>query len=457
MRAETASHLTILLNSEKSFAWFVRYIFPLSYSSKEFKEAHHTWIWADLIQNNKLLLLESARKHLKSTILYAFIMWRLLHLDADLEILYLSYKQELAQYHLKNVKELIKRNPYFENIKDLTQAEGILKYEVNGFKLVVEPEGILSFKRGRHPHGIINDDILADPSNQLDLTVIQKITRIFKEDVMSLPKEGGFNLVFGTPQHEEDLFSELKKMPGWNYSENKAILDEANKVVLWPELFNYERLCQIRDDEIGEKAFSKEYMCSPIYSEEAFFTRKVIQELVNPDLSNSLILSNISYLTVVAGIDIGKHAHPSHFCVFVKNLSGKFIQLFSKFMDGVEYIEQVKFCNEVINALGVNQCFFDNSRGEFEGFMEQGIIDKSIWIPVKFSTTVKGQMASNFEKIVKDKRIEFINDERMIKSILSVNNDLNALETDIGHGDAFWSVAMSLMCELKKASAFSFL
>jgi len=40
--------------------------------------------------------------------------------------------------------------------------------------------------------------------------------------------------------------------------------------------------------------------------------------------------------------------------------------------------------------------------------------------------------------------IRFQNSQRMIRSILSVNNNLEALETTDGHGDAFWSIAMAL-------------
>jgi hypothetical protein len=51
-------------------------------------------------------------------------------------------------------------------------------------------------------------------------------------------------------------------------------------------------------------------------------------------------------------------------------------------------------------------------------------------------------MATEFEKGVNEKYIELQNDPRMIRQILAVTNDLQAIETHEGHGDAFWSNAL---------------
>lgn len=444
MKVEEYSLMKMLQMSKNSFPFFLEHIYPLSFR-KGYIEAPHTYRWAKLMQENDHVALLSARKHLKSTTLYAYVMWKMLHAERDYEILYLSYKADLAQYHLKIIKDLIRKNIFFESFTDTTTAESVLRFEnYRKYRFVVEPEGIMSFKRGRHPDEVICDDILADPSNELNLMVIDKITRVFFEDIMSLPREGGRVFVFGTPQHQADLFFKLKEIPTWTWSENKAIIDEINKIVLWKELFPYERLEDIRTNEIGEKAFRKEYMCSPIYTEEAFFQREDIFPLVNIDLSNSLQLPTFPYELIIAGLDIGKHVHPSHLTIFAKNRDGKYIQIFEKFFDNMEYIVQANYINDMVKQLNISHVYYDNTRGEFEGFVEQGILNKSIWKPVKLSTTEKFSLAANFEKIVKDKKIEFINDPRQLNSILAVNNDLEALETTEGHGDAFFSISMAL-------------
>jgi hypothetical protein len=459
MRVEEYTVTKILQMSKDDFKFFLKEIFPLSYGKGEFKEAPHTYEWGDMLQQNNKVAILSARKHLKSTTIYAFIMWLILHNDKDLEVLYLSYKGDLAQYHTKNIKLLIQRNPFFKEIRDATGAESILKYETpTGKRFILEPEGIMSFKRGRHPHIVICDDILADPANMLNLTVINKINKTFFEDVMSLPKEGGKCIVVGTAQHQEDLFFKLKNIDSWKWGEYHAIINEAEKKVLWNNMFPYERLIEIRNKEIGEKAFNKEYMCSPVYTEEAFFTRDMIMKCVDIKLSNSFVNQNTEDAEmIIGGIDIGKHAHPSHFTIFKRNRAGIWIQLYERFLDGMEYINQVKFMLDVNKQLRMDLIFFDNTRGEFEGFLEQGIIDKAVWKPVRFGTTEKFSMAANFEKIVKDDRLKMINDERQIKSILSVNNDLDALETVEGHGDAFWGVSLALSYDIDKKLEYSFI
>jgi hypothetical protein len=440
--------------SKNSFPFFMQHIFPLSFR-KNYTEAPHTYQWAEIMQKNDKVALLSARKHLKSTTLYAYMMWKLLHIDRDYEVLYLSYKADLAQYHTKIIKDLISKNIFFAHFRDLTQAESVLKYENwQGYKFVVEPEGVMSFKRGRHPDEVICDDILADPSNELNLQVIEKISRTFFEDIMSLPKEGGRVFVFGTPQHQADLFFKLKEIESWTWSENKAIIDEINQIVLWKELFGYDRLCEIREKEIGEKAFRKEYMCSPIYTEEAFFQREDLLPLINKDLDNSLGVPTFQYDMIIAGLDIGKHVHPSHLSVFAKQ-GDKYIQIYSKFYDNQEYIKQVEAIKNLQRLFNIRQIYFDATRGEFEGFLEQGVLDKAVWRPVKFTSKEKYSLAANFEKVVREKRIELINDPRQINSILAVNNDLEALETTEGYGDAFFSIAMALSHDIRQKLCFA--
>lgn len=450
MRDVKSLVMLMLGTSRESFPFFLQKIFPLSYLPDGYRSAPHTWDWAKLLQENNKVAILSARKHLKSTTIYAYLMWLLFHNGRDTEILYLSYKGDLAQYHCKNIKNLIDKNPAFDGIKDLKEtSEGVMKYKtIGGHTFTVEPEGIMSFKRGRHPDIVICDDILADPTNTLNLTVIDKISRTFFEDVMSLPKEGGKIVVVGTAQHQEDLFFKLKVIPSWKWRESKAIIDEPNKKTLWPELFSFERLLEIRDKEIGEKAFNKEYMCSPVYSEDAFFKREEIICLINPALTNNVAKEVKKEVSVIAGLDIGKHAHPSHLAVFSKNRDGIYTEILSKFFDNVEYIKQASFINELIKSWKIDRVYFDNTRGEFEGFLEQGILMKNLWKPVRFGTQEKYSMAANFEKIVKDKKLVLINDDRQTKSVLAVNNELDALETSEGHGDAFWSISLALSEEL---------
>ena len=436
-----------IIKAKESFPYFIEHIFPLSFKKTQIKRAPHTFNWAKITQQNKRTAILSSRKHLKSTTIYAFIMWSIFKLEetTNERWLYMSYNQKMSMYHTENIKQLIKANPLFNGIIDNTLGNSSLDYSwKEDDRFICSPNGILTFNRGWHGEGVICDDILQDPTTPLNLTIISKINRIFMEQVMSLPKEGGQIHLVGTAQHAQDLFFQLKDNPSWNWGEYKAILNEKEKKTLWPELFSYERLVDIRINELGEKAFSKEYMCSPVWSEDAYFKRTELLSIVSKDLKmEKNPAKHWKSGEIIAGLDIGKKAHPSHVAIFNKQ-NGQYTMLFEKFLDGWDYTKQIEFLKGLKEFYLIDEIRYDNTRGEFEPFMEQRIIDPRIWKPVVFGTQTKFQMASNFSRCVSNKTIKLLNSQRMVDSVLSVSNDLKAPETNIGHGDAFWSISLAL-------------
>lgn len=438
------SKIEELVKAYHSFKYFSNNIFSHSFEG-QYINGKHLDEWANILQDNDFVSFLSARKHSKSTKLYAYVMWKLLRsIDQDLEILYLSYNSNLAAYHTRNIKTFIQRNPYFEECIDLTPAEGILKYTWDNEHIFrVEPEGMLSFKRGRHPDIVLVDDPLQDPAAILNLTVIQKITRIFLEEIMSLPKEKtGEIKVVGTAQDERDLFFTIKKMKRFLWKEYKAIQSYKQERVLWPEMFPFERLISIRDEEIGEKAFNKEYQCSPVRTEEAFFKREDIMPVVNPTLKNLKRTDKIKTKnSVFGGMDIGKKRNPTHIAIF-ENVKNRLIQRHQIFLDGWDYTDQVDYCYEIIPNFKVDMFLYDDTRGELEGYREENKLPEEMR-PYVFSLKSKSLAATTFEGRVRKKKIELIDDERMIGQILSVDNSLTSIATAQGHGDSFWSIALA--------------
>jgi len=435
-------------NSLNSFKYFNNSIFPHSFEN-EFMFGSHLNEWADTLQHNKFACIQAPRKHSKSTTIYSYLMWLVYKTRVkNLEIFYVSYKKDLAGYHINKMKNLLLINPAFADVKDLTPAETIAKYTWdNHHRIVIEPEGILSFKRGRHPDLVILDDVLADPTEMLNLSVIKKINRIFFEQIISIPKEGGEMKIIGTPQTPNDFLFQIKEKKefkdGWGRF--PAIVSEKQKKVLWPERFPFERLMELKDS-LGEKAFNKEYMLSPVYSEESFFKKEELLEAVDVSLEtnlNSLQTRN----DVIAGWDIGKKTHPSHFTIF-EIVDDIWVQRFEIFMDGWDYDKQLKYVEAQMERFQVDKCYFDNTRGEFEKAMETGEMDER-FIPITFSLKSKYAMAVGFEKAVMTNKIKLLDKKRMIDQILCVTNDLQAIETPEGHGDSFWSIALIFNYEIK--------
>jgi hypothetical protein len=422
-----------------------------------FKPSLHLINWASILQAFEYTSIVSARKHLKTTIAQGFIAWQLYRMEHRYnEWEFMGYLEDLASYHLKKLKRYIQALPEcYGNYIDLTNAESILNYRLGDKEFTCTPSGILTFKRGRHPHGMILDDILRDPQKKLDVLQLEKIERIFLEEVMSMPRDELH--LFGTPQDEADLFTKVETMPKFYSIRCPAIKNLATKEVLWPEVYPYDVLIDIRDNQIGEKAFNKEYMCVPVRTSEGFVSLDQIDGIINTRLRNYDIARppKLKGRNIVAGFDIGKKTHPSHLTVLAEVLwpfltvegkliyKKKLVQIHSKFMDGWNYTEQIAYLKLAIEVFNIDRLLYDNTRSEFEISQEEGNLPSEME-GIAFTAKSKFAMATELDKAITAKGLELINDTRQKRQILSVDCDLHAPETAEGHGDAFFSLCLAV-------------
>lgn len=385
------------------------------------------------------------RFHLKSTLFEAYICWKLYRNEHIWnEWIYMSYTQELGAYHTKRIKRYIDALPkFFGDYKNHTDSESILYYSKDGHSFYCEPVGILTFQRGKHPTGIICDDILKDPQVKLDISQLEKIARAFFEEIENMPKEE-LHLI-GTPQDQDDLFAKLETKSGYNSKRYDAIVDETNHKALWENNpnFCYAALME-RKARIGDKAFMKEFRCMPVRGAEGFLDMATLDRIINPRLKNYTLtrkpkLREFAY----GGFDIGKKTHPSHLCILGKNRRGQFVQLHSKWMDAWDYIEQLAYIKEAIKIFRIARLEYDDTRAEFEGFREKGDLPGEMR-GLAFTAKNKFTMATDLDKLITEDRIVLINDTRQRRQLLNVDNDLKAVETDEGHGDCFFSLCLAV-------------
>ena len=433
--------MTKLKATQDSFEYFVFEIFSKSFDN--FIGGNHVKTTAQLLQHNKQTARVSARDHFKSTSLYAFIMWRIwCDWNINIESHYFSYGHQMSEYHIQKIKILIANNPFFAECIDLKPtADSIIKYtwdNKHAFKL--NPRGLLGFKRGIHCDDLYVDDPFQDPDNKMLLTGIKKINNIVKSNIMEMPSR--FFHIVGTPQTHDDFFFDKNVMTRFNVKFLPAIIDEKKKQVLWPEFRGWEELMK-RKLEKGEKLFAQEYLCSPVYAEEAFFTRDQITQVIHNELTCVDINTKHKFEgDIIAGFDIGKKAHPSHFAAF-QVLEERWKMIYHKFMDNWDYTAQLDWLRDAIANLGIDKLYYDDTRGEFEGFKEKNELPPQME-GVHFNVKTKQNMSAQFDKLVSNGTIELINDRRFIEQILLVTNDLQAVETAEGHGDSFWSVSLAL-------------
>ena len=446
-----------IIASGENFKIFNNTIFPLSVGDR-YVSASHLDEWADIYQMNTHTAFLSGRGHLKSTLNYSYMMWKLFtHPFESQSWMYRSFNESMAAYHVAKIKDHISHNPFFKEITDCKPtANSVIDYTWDGDNhFTITPAGVLTFKRGWHGNGVIADDILQDPANKLDLTVINKISTLFFEEVMPMPfiRGGELHLV-GTPQDSRDVFFIIKdRIPSFYWGKYPAEKNHANQESLWPEMFPWEKLMDLRDNILGEKAYKKEYLCMPVRGEEAYFTIEDLNPVIDPKLKNykpgePLEFKEGERLITVGGMDIGKKRHPSHLALFQITKDGTMIQTSSKFMDGWDYIDQIDYARELFKEQNVQGVYYDDTRAEFESLREMGELPRVMYPLSLTGAKVRFGMAAEFGKRVKNGTIKLLNEQRMIDQILSVDNDLKAPETNEGHGDSFWGIALA--CEIGK-------
>lgn len=457
----TQEEIRHLQKSSNDFVYFVNNIFK--HSEKQFIGGQYVDDTARFLSQNKRTMRVSARNHFKSFSFYAHIMWKTMFeaVNNNLEAHYFSFNGDLAAYHISKLKKAIDINPFFRDIIDCKPtAESVLRYTWdNKHYMTMSPHGLVQFKRGIHADLIYVDDPFQDPQNELNPTIIYKINEIFKSNILDMPKEPDGELhVAGTPQTNEDFFFDKIITRRFAVSVKPAIYrdeETGEEKALWPEWMDLEEL-KIKKEERTERIFSREYMCTPVYSTKGYFKKDDLKEkIINNNLSMWKITKSYEPTgRVIAGFDIGKKAHPSHLAVF-EHKNNKLVMVHHKFMDGwpysngKEYIpqspSQLEYIRHAINQFHINEIKYDNTRGEFEAFLEQGLLPRQM-IPVVLTPKFRNTAATAFDKLVEKSQLEIPDEERLVDQICSVMSDLTAVETKYGHGDSFWSIAMAITC-----------
>ena len=417
----------------------------------EFGKMHMDW--ALLMQYYPRLCLMAPRNHLKSTVAKAFAFWQMFKVDRNqhVDMLYLGFKVGLAIEHVEDLLRWIRANSYCRFWRDLKPyGRTMIDYLVDyGDGVVGEAslkgEGIGAATRGRHPKVTICDDILSDFSNPLDSAELQRINRVFKQSIMSLPSNQDDPLmVVGTPQSYDDILYELANAEDWLWLQYPAVIDEANKVVQWPEKYDYVRLKK-KQKEIGIDAFECEYQLVPVNVANQWFSRDDILNVIDPDLSMWRLAVEFDKgdLATYGGVDVGKLVHPTHVSVLLELPNGTLVQVYSRFLDRVKYNEQVNVLNRIAECFKLSKGYFDDT---FNALDDRGL--DPVWRGRTFTRKRKADMATGFSKRVfagpKDPGIILLNDLRQLNQVTVVDKELKAATTVEGHGDAFWSNGLAI-------------
>ena len=431
-----------------SFYEFLRDIWSQSFDNPEYFGAWHVGVLAEDIEEcletgqNYVAVLP--RFHFKSTIMgHAFSVWRLLKAPRDCSVLYLSYSDGMARYHLSEINKTVSRNPILTSLMDnrSPKADYSFRYYINKRPMEIMHGGLFSFKRGMHVNGaLIADDVLRDPENPLNTSQITKVEDHFMTESLFIPLKGVPVVVLGTPMMPGDLLTKLQKDDRFKSRVLPALDPVPNRRVLMPELYNEEWLLQ--QQEARPKSFASEFLLQPHFATEAYFNEEEITKCEDETLRNhpasNIYKKKDEHEQLFAGFDVGKKRHPSHLVIF-RRVGEKLEQVHQSWLDCWSYSDQIEYLNDIAKNFDLEKGYIDNTRGELE---DRGL--DPVWHAMHFTLKSKRTMAQIFEEYVSKSNLTLIQDSRQKEQIVSVSNELKAPETPMGHGDAFFSVAMAL-------------
>jgi len=431
-----------------SFWEFTRDIWSAGFEHPEYFKAWHVGKLTEevekCVEDNLNYLAILPRAHFKSTILgHAFSIWRSLKVQGSTNILYLSYSDTMAKYHISEINKEVNRNPILKDMmtNKAPKADFTFRYDTgNGGSAEILHGGLFSFKRGMHVNGaLIADDILKDPESPLALGQMNKIEDHFLTESLFIPNQGVPVVIVGTPMMPGDLLTVLEKDDRFMTRKMPALDPEPGRRVLMPELYSEEWL--LEQQKAKPKSFASEFLLQPHFNTEAYFDSEDITKCEDATLRSLPTTRKYDFpedVDVFAGFDVGKKRHPSHLVVF-KRIGERIEQIHQSWLDGWDYSEQIEYLNEAAENFSITKGYIDNTRGELE---DRGL--NRVWHPLSFSLKAKNNMAHIFEQYVHSDNLFLIKDSRQREQILSVNNELKAPETPMGHGDAFFSIAMAL-------------
>jgi len=254
----------------------------------ELKDFHKEWI--ELFEKNKFVVLLAPRGFGKTTIVGGYIIWRIVR-DPDIRILIVTINQNKAnemmtfiQHHLEKNEKLIE---VFGEQKGTGEwSRNQLRVKRQGMTGVAHKEptlevlGVESKMISGHYDLIVLDDI-TDLQNSRTEHRRRELQDWYSHILLPMLLPDGQIIDIGTRFHQNDIHGFLMSKPSYVSKVYKAIINEKEKKVLWPERFPYEKLVEIRE-QIGKSVFAMQFQNEFITSEDAIIKYEWIRYYDEP-------------------------------------------------------------------------------------------------------------------------------------------------------------------------------
>ena len=230
--------------------------------------------WDKMVKSYKHLSILCARGHGKS--LFFSILFNIydMFLFSFRKVLIESANQAQADMIIEEMKRIIENNEWLMTKASPTKWRNDSIGYNGGFVLA---KGIGSEIRGLHLDRIVIDDILRSDNKLTDIEIEDFIDMVLEP--MLLNRKGQMILV-GTPMHETDIFTTVKKRAvdggTWHIRRYPAILDYEKKTLLCPHRFAWDEIMQKRLS-MGPLKFAREYQLEFFSRDESLFPYDIVK------------------------------------------------------------------------------------------------------------------------------------------------------------------------------------
>jgi phage terminase large subunit-like protein len=310
-------------------------------------------------------IIKAPREHLKTTSVCEYIVKKIVERTYPLNIVYFHLTRDIAVSKVRDIQMMAERNPILSANFMIDQAKNWKDGELRLLDgSTISANGYLSGSVGKHPHIIILDDIIDQEVIYSDVKNDRAI-RKFYSDIYPMITDASYDkkiIAIGTAQRADDIYEKLPD--DFHKLTLKAVLDEANQVVLEPALFSFPKLMKVKNDMssmYGEKYWLKEYMNAPF---------EAMGEIIRPNwikyyqqAPEGLDIYDGWDLSV--GKDLTKGDFTAHARIGIRKVAGVLeIYVLAIFHDRIDFAERLKKINEVATdggsplAIGVEENTF---------------------------------------------------------------------------------------------------
>jgi len=244
--------------------------------------------WIELFENNKYASLLAPRGHGKSVLVGAYLTWKIVK-NPNIRILTVTINQDKANEMMTLVQRALESNDKLIEIygqqkgySDWSRSTLRVLRAGSGGKANKEPTftvyGVTAGMVGGHYDIIILDDI-TDQKNSRTEHRRRELVNWYNSTITPMLEPNGQIISIGTRWHEADIHSYLQSLSNYSSRTYKAIINEDNKRVLWPEQWSYEELLK-RKAGMGSIGFEMQYQNEIISTEDSPVKREWIENSV---------------------------------------------------------------------------------------------------------------------------------------------------------------------------------